>query len=514
MGDVRRKTSEEGREGEFQTLEMYYRSLAEDFPGLVCRYGGDGTLEFVNDALCLRYGESRDELLGHNIFDRMPPEERETLSAALAELTPEKPRVVLTRENVSSDGSSCWERWTNRAFFDEAGSLTRVQAIGFDETEQVANKRALRDSNEHFRMLMEQSPLAIAIYDRAGVLVTANPAWCELWRISDLAQKIGKYNLLSDPLAEGLREDIQLAMNGQIVDVPERHLELFETALEPRYLRTRMYPLRGASGCVDLMVAMSEEVTKLRQAQIEARSLIADLENKNAEMEHFAYRISHDLKTPLITISGYLGLLARDSAAENHDRMHSDIDTMRRTVESMDAQLVEVLKLSRIGRIAENFVRVDINEVVHEVLRLCKGLIMRHEVSVTLSLPDDSPVVQGDPKRLIEVLQNLIENAVKYSKDKGEVRLEVGCRAEGGQLSLWVRDNGIGIDEAHGKLIFTIFQQIDPNREGSGIGLAMVKRIVEAHDGQIHVMSDGVGQGSVFTVTLSLSEGKIEAGTS
>ena len=243
----------------------------------------------------------------------------------------------------------------------------------------------------------------------------------------------------------------------------------------------------------------------LQQAEEQRRDLIAELEDKNAELERFAYTVSHDLKSPLITIKGFLGALEQDIARGNTERMQSDMARISAGADRMSGLLDELLELSRIGRVVGSPEEVPLGEVAREAVALVAGLAEERKVRVTVS--DGLPVVFGDRLRIREVLQNLVENAIKFMGEQPDPIVEIGELQRNGESVCFVRDNGMGIDPRFSQKVFDLFDKLDRNTEGTGIGLALVKRIVEVHRGRVWVESDGLGQGSTFYFTLPSKRG-------
>jgi signal transduction histidine kinase len=253
--------------------------------------------------------------------------------------------------------------------------------------------------------------------------------------------------------------------------------------------------------------AMMRQSTELRQdirrhesSGKEREELINELEMKNAELERFAYTVSHDLKSPLITIRGFLGMLERDVAEGDEERMKSDMTRITNATENMQRLLDELLELSRVGRLDNPLEDFALSEVTEEVLELLAGRMQDREIEVVVS--PDLPVVHGDRPRFREVMQNLIENALKFMGDQPEPRIEVGMRDDGGESVIFVKDNGIGLDMEYADRIFQLFEQLDPSFEGTGMGLAMVKRILEHAGSRIWAESDGLDAGTSFCFTV------------
>jgi signal transduction histidine kinase len=247
------------------------------------------------------------------------------------------------------------------------------------------------------------------------------------------------------------------------------------------------------------------------QNELRAREdLIRELESKNAELERFTYTVSHDLKSPLVTINGFLGYLEADVAANDMERFRHDSQRIQEAVGKMHALLTELLELSRIGRIINPPQLVPFDELLHDVMDNLHGQLTSR--GVTVHIQPNLPALYGDRQRLTEVLQNLIDNAVKFMGDQPHPRIEIGCNGEEDGLPIFfVRDNGIGIPQGLQDRIFGLFNKLNPESEGSGVGLAVVKRIVEVHGGRIRVQSESspkgeAGKGSTFFFTLPTQE--------
>ncbi len=241
----------------------------------------------------------------------------------------------------------------------------------------------------------------------------------------------------------------------------------------------------------------------------ERERLIAELGEKNTELERFNYTVSHDLKSPLVTVKGFLGLLERDLDRGDRERIAHDIERIGAAADKMTALLDELLKLSRIDHREGEPVEIDLGKLAAEALELLHTRI--EERGVEVEVAPDLPVVAGDRLQLFEVYQNLLSNAVQYLGDQEAPQVEVGVRTVpgvggGSEQVFFVHDNGIGVEERFHHQIFGLFERLETGEEGTGIGLAVVKRIVERHGGRVWVESEGRGHGSTFCFTLGGEE--------
>jgi len=239
-----------------------------------------------------------------------------------------------------------------------------------------------------------------------------------------------------------------------------------------------------------------------RDRQTEREALIRELEGKNAELERFSYTVSHDLKSPLITIRGFLGILAQDLEEGRSDRLRGDIERIAAAADSMERLLHELLRLSRIGRVVNPSERVPFALVVHDAVEILRPRL--EERGIHLVVEDPLPEIFGDRIRLVEVVQNLVENASKFHAEEGERFIRVGARPsrDGVPPVLFVADNGIGIEPRHQEKVFSLFHKLDAKAEGTGVGLAVVQRIVEVHGGRVWIESEGRGRGTTVCFTL------------
>jgi signal transduction histidine kinase len=243
-----------------------------------------------------------------------------------------------------------------------------------------------------------------------------------------------------------------------------------------------------------------------RQAEAERINLIASLEIVNAELERFLYTAFHDLRSPLVTIQGFLGMLNNDLQADRRDKIQSYIERISGAASKMDTLLSGLLKLAKVGHVMHPSEDVDLLPLTQEIL---KGMEEKlHSRNITVIISPDLPTIHGDRIHLGEVLENLIENAAKYTADQPNPVIEIGTRTQDDQQIIFVKDNGQGIDLRYQKRIFNLFEKLDPMGEGPGVGLALVKRIIDMHGGTIWVESEGEGQGSVFCFTIGNHRGQ------
>jgi signal transduction histidine kinase len=249
---------------------------------------------------------------------------------------------------------------------------------------------------------------------------------------------------------------------------------------------------------VDLLTALAGHAAiTIEQGRLydDMRVKTLALEAKNAELDTFAYAVSHDLKAPLVTLQGMAAMLAEDCGPQLSDDGRHYLSRMNATVAQMGALIGDVLMLARVGRDKHPGARIALDEVVDIVLDRCGDMIAARGVKVT-RMPLGS--VWGNQTQLEQVLTNLVTNAVKYLGDAAAPQVDIGRIEHGGITEYFVRDNGIGIDPAYHARVFEAFQRLkDVEAEGTGVGLAIVKKIVESAGGRLRIES-APGAGAAF----------------
>jgi PAS domain S-box-containing protein len=228
-------------------------------------------------------------------------------------------------------------------------------------------------------------------------------------------------------------------------------------------------------------------------------ALLDEISDKAEQLENFSHTISHDLKTPLTAIGGFAEFLGKQLSQGKLDQAEFCAERIVENIRRMERRLDEILQLAKIGRIIQPSEVIDIKALIEEVLEMMATRFEQSHIEVTLD--GDFPNVIGDSIRLREVFENLLDNAIRYIGEEPN-RIVIGCRHHETGTVLYVRDNGIGIDPQHFESVFELFRRHASTVDGEGIGLAVTKRIIEAHGGRIWVESEGPGTGACFCFTL------------
>jgi len=242
----------------------------------------------------------------------------------------------------------------------------------------------------------------------------------------------------------------------------------------------------------------AEQALELAKVELERRNV--ELERSNRELEQFASIVSHDLKSPLQVVRGFVELLGRDFGTATAGEIETYVNAALRGTDRMDRLIDDLLAYSRAGQRPASFVPLDLNELMSDVLADSAPLTSETDASITV---EPLPMVAGDFTQLRQLLQNLLTNAVKFRRP--DVAPEVSVRAsdDGREWTIRVEDNGLGVEPKDRERIFGMFSRVHQgDRPGSGIGLAVCERVVANHGGRIWV-EKGAGGGSTFCFTLS-----------
>jgi PAS domain S-box-containing protein len=381
------------------------------------------------------------------------------------------------------------------AFYEliEIKDQTCVMAMFYDITDQKNARDSLENSEARTRAILASIPDMIFEISKDGVFLDFM-ASAEIAPIMPPSQFIGR----------NIKELFPPTIAAQTFFALERalatdQLHAFEYGMPPgeevQFFEARITAITSESAII-----MVRDISQRKYVQTEREKLINELEDKNSELERFTYTVSHDLKSPLITIKGFLGFLEEDAANGNTARLKMDIKRIGDATDKMQLLLNELLELSRIGRLTSPYQYIKFGELAYEILELLHGRL--HEKEIVVDIQENLPTIYGDRRRLLEVLQNLLDNAAKFTGSQSHPRIEIGQDGfEDGKPIFYVKDNGMGIEHVHQDRIFGLFNKLDANSEGTGIGLALVKRIVEVHGGRIWVESEA-GNGSTFLFTL------------
>ena len=384
---------------------------------------------------------------------------------------------------------------------ERTAELRRAKDLLEAEVQQRrwAEEELIRNA-EHLRIFVERLPLAVAMLDRDMRYVLVSRRWLQDYGIED-AYPVGRsfYEIFPD-VAPATRELHQRCLKGEVQRCDEEMIRRPNGHVD--WTRWEIRPWERGSGDIGGLIMFTEIITDRKQTEEQLARKARDLSHSNAELEHFAYVVSHDLQEPLRAITGFLQLLKK----RHGDKLPQDgaefIQFAVEGAERMRQLIADLLLYSRAGTQDRTANTIDLRRALDAALRNLGPAIEESQAKVTCG---ELPAVTADTTQLVQLFQNLVGNAIKYHGPRPpEIRISV--RQEHQQYVFAVADNGIGIAPEHHERIFKVFERLHTREEypGTGIGLAICKKIVENHGGRIWVESN-VGEGSTFYFSLPVS---------
>lgn len=434
-------------------------------------------------------------------YAHLHPDDIETDATDMQKLLKNEDVLGSEIRTIAKNGEIRWERIFAHPIWDEKENrLVGIVGAVQDITAQKVAEQNLRESLLQQMAILNNIPDAAWMKDKEGRYIAFNEQFTKLTQLNQI-EIVGKtdFDLSPAHLAELYHKtDLQVMESKKRITLEE---ELTDKNGNIFWVETAKTPIFNLAGEVVGTTGISRDITERKNAELEREALIIELESKNTELEQFTYTVSHDLKSPLVTITGFLSYLEKDARAGNFNKFKQDAERIHQAVDKMQHLLKDLLELSRIGRMMNDPVEITFNEVVQEAISLVYGNIKAK--NVTVEFTDNEQKIFGDKIRLIEVMQNLLENSVKFMGNQPKPHIIIGSKVdEKNMTTFYVKDNGIGIEPQYLERIFGLFNKLDNNSTGSGIGLTLVKRIIEVHGGNIWVESE-VGKGSTFYFTLT-----------
>ncbi len=492
--------------------EERFRAIVEQAPLGIAEGEIDGArFVSVNQRYADILGYSIAELQNLTFKDFTHPDD---LSMDLAEMKKlaagEIQSFTIEKRYVRKNGATVWVN-LNVAGLGPAGTKPlNCMAIVEDITMRKETELALRESEARYKAIVEAEPECVKVVDANGKLLEMNPAGLVMLEANSIeeAQSRGLIEFILPQYRMGFETLHQDAIRGSVGLL---EFELTGLRGKRRWLETHAAPLPDADGRITKMLGITRDITQRKQSESSVRRLNAELEERvfdrtaqlemaNKELESFSYSVSHDLRAPLRGVDGYLRILLEDYGAQLDTEGNRLIGVARSEAKRMGRLIDDLLTFSRMSR--QHLENMPIN-----MTDLARAAFESVTSSITGTLPSFEigplPSAMGDPQMLRQVFVNLIDNAVKFCRNSKEPIIEVGFTRDTEGTTYFVRDNGAGFDEKYSQKLFGVFQRLHSveEYEGTGIGLALVQRIVQRHGGCVHAKGK-LNAGATFGFTL------------
>jgi PAS domain S-box-containing protein len=521
-----------------------YKKLFESGTALFLVLSTDFIIIAVTDAYLKATMTKREEIIGRGIFEVFPDNPDDTTATGVGNLKASLNRVLQYKKSDAmavqkydilrpeSEGGGFEERyWSplNSPVFESDENIAYIIHQVEDVTEFIRLKQKetgteklreeliiskiaenihlqhLKESEERFQKIFEESPEAkcISVVEN-GRLVYVNSAFEKLLGLSK-KEIIGKtateLNIVSPEERDRI---VTLVQENGLTNGIEANLRNVNGELRNIQINTGIAELDGVkcflSSYIDT-TERKESEQKIVHLNKELEQNINELQRVNMELEAFSYSISHDLRTPIRAIHGYTGIL-RDDYSDNLDESGKQvIRSIMRNAKKMGQLIDDLLAFSKIGRKELHFTSVNTDELVKHTIEELKKITpnLKTTIQVNELLP-----VQADYNLLTQVFINLISNAIKYSEPKEDAIVEIGSYKKDSEIIYYIKDNGVGFDMKYYNKLFGVFQRLHSEEAftGTGVGLALVKRIVNKHGGHVWAESE-LGIGTTFYFSLN-----------
>jgi len=446
----------------------------------------DGRFLDVNSAACKQLGYTREELLQLSVAD-IAPAPNQSMRELFQDLKGAS-QVRFESTHRRKDGALVPVELMLCKIPLHGGFA--VAGIARDMTEQRRIEAEIREAHNRMQAILQTLPDLLFEIDKEGVIRDFYSLRTDLLTIPTthfLGKKLCDLTTpevasvimrsVNEALENGLSAGAQYQVSGQ---------RWFELSAARRAV---------AAGQPECAVALARDITDRKHHEQE-------LLRSNEELSRFTYTVSHDLKSPLVTIRSFAGMLRKDLVKGDSERVERDLHFIEKAATRMHQLLEDLLQLSRVGRKSSPPERLSLQELTREACELVAGQIAQNGAHIELT---QTPLYfMGDRTRMLEVFQNILDNAIKFAKPKepAQIKISVEVGTDSEPWVVCVRDQGIGIDPRFKHRLFGLFEKLQPDATGTGIGLALIKRIIDVHGGRVWIESDGINAGAALRFTL------------
>jgi PAS domain S-box-containing protein len=534
-----------------------YKQIIEQQFELIYRIKPDGLITYVNEGMCNFYNVNKSDIIGKNIYDILPMGQIHHIKKKLNQINPNKPIISRTFNLDSNDGEKHWFEFRYAAITDSDKNIVEYQAIGVKITNKNRIERLLKKrlrfikfvNKISFEFINNTTTSNIDTLINKDLEFVSKYTNVERGYIFCIYENEGKIRLTNEWCKDGV-----IPHKGILDSVDIKDFQNFLTTLKEGKTITvnisDIKPCKENQPMIDVLTMLNiksfiniplivddeligyigfdstQKEVKWSRSSVRAFNITGHiiasalkryrsekslkeytrkLEQTNEELEHFAYMVSHDLKTPLISIISGLKIINMKIEHTLDEEGKDIIQQSIKKAHSAADMVTELLSYTKINKDSSSFEVVDMEDVVFRVI---DNVIRKEENNIIVNF-NNMPVLKGSEKLLFGLFKNLLENAIKYC-DEQTPRVDISAEKMNDKWLFSVQDNGIGIDPAYHDTIFQMFRRAcdDDKYQGTGIGLAICKKIVKIHSGEIWLDSE-LGKGSTFYFTLPSVESNL-----
>jgi PAS domain S-box-containing protein len=503
--------------------EKRFRAVVEDQTDLICRFKPDGLLTFVNDAFCRFHGKSSGELIGTNFFQTLSEEDAAIPLSYINSLPPDEPVVSFDHRLHAPDEVVVWHQYRVRRLFQEKGDTREFQAVIQDITQRKQSEQALRASEEKYRSLIDHIPDVVWTADSNRDLIYISGNAVKVLGYSSqelLGGQLWLDRIHPEDSARVGQAYQKLFSEGEKFDVEYRICQKDGGWI---WLHNRSLVTRPGEGimCAD---GIFKDITQRRLTEAAIQQTKDAAEAANLAKSQFLANMSHELRTPLNAIIGFSEILSDQTFGDLNDRQLKYSNNILNSGRHLLQLINDILDLAKVeaGRVELMRNTFSVAKALSEVQTIVKTLANKKHISLEFELAPDLPSLFADEAKFKQVMYNLLSNAIKFTPDGGKVFVTAGIqnttRADASPADQFLRvavtDTGIGIKAKDQERVFKEFEQVDSSygrqQQGTGLGLALTKRLIEMHGGRIWVESEGVeGKGSTFTFLILIPKTEV-----
>lgn len=497
-------TDRKRAENALKASDEKYVNLMDNINSIILQISPEGKITFINRFAEKIFGYHKDDIINQSIVGTLLPEKDPAgrSNAAMVKDLIRNPENYYFQQTmgVRKGGGQVWFQWSAKGVRDEQGNVNGILVDGNDIT---GLKQGLEQGNLAKNIIATIPEPSLILNEQLRV-VSANPSFYSVFQVTsqetenryvyELGNKQWNIPALRDALEKIIPE------NGEVYNFELRHD--FE-GIGKKVMLLNGRRIEQEQPREALIFLSIRDITEQKQREEEVRRFNILLHDRNKELDAFNYSISHDLRSHLRAIDGFSQILLDDYSGALDAEGRRLLGIVRDNTKRMSQLISDLLKLSRTTRMDVQHTDINMTAIVNYLLKQVTSDIGERKIESSVHA---LPSAQGDLPMISQVWTNLIANAVKFTANRDVARIEIGGKTEGGEHVYYVKDNGAGFDNLYADKLFGIFQRLHSEEDfpGTGVGLAIVKRIINRHGGR--AWAEGkLGEGAIFYFTLPVS---------